>query len=91
MANTWWRDTGRHPRFFIVDAWAVYALLLVVLHLRVWTILVALTIFLILWVFELFGMSPAVAVRSLYTWIATVGFRFSRLGNHTYLNQRAAI
>jgi len=88
MTDTWWRDTGRHPRFFIVDARAVYGLLLVILHLRLWTIMVALAIFLILWVCELFGLSPVVAVRSLYTWLATGGLRWSHIGSHTWLNNR---
>lgn len=89
MSNeVYWRDTGRHPRFFFVDARAAWAILLVLFHLRLWTLITACAIILILWVVELFGLSPPVALRACYTYIITFGYRWNHIGNHEYINRR---
>ena len=36
-----WRDSARAPRFFFVDAKAVFPLLLFLLHIRLWTFMLA--------------------------------------------------
>lgn len=36
-----WRDSARSPRFFLVDAKAVFPILLWALHMRWWTFIVA--------------------------------------------------
>ena len=45
MADTssHWRDAARNPRFFFVDAYAAFPLILMLLHIRLWTFLVALS------------------------------------------------
>ena len=46
-----WRDAARTPRFFFVDAFAAFPLVLMLLHIRMWTFLVAIgamTFFMIL-------------------------------------------
>jgi len=40
--NTHWRDSARRPRFFLVDARAAFPLVLFLLHIRIWTAVVAL-------------------------------------------------
>lgn len=89
MANdVYWRDTARHPRFFLVDARVAYAFLLVLFHIRIWTILTALSVMIFLWVVEMFGLSPPVALRTFYIYIATLGYRWRHIGNHRYMNRR---
>lgn len=36
-----WRDSARFPRFFIFDARAVFPLMLWMLHIKLWTFVVA--------------------------------------------------
>lgn len=38
-----WRDSARSPKFFIFDAKAAFPLLLFLLHIRIWTFVVAMT------------------------------------------------
>mgnify|MGYP006327536373 FL=1 len=39
-----WRDSARIPRFFLIDARAAFPLLLFLLHIRVWSFLLALVV-----------------------------------------------
>ncbi|OGT31787.1 MAG: phosphoesterase [Gammaproteobacteria bacterium RIFCSPHIGHO2_12_FULL_35_23] len=41
MADAYWRDSARVPRFFSIDARAAFPLLLFLLHIRLWTFIVA--------------------------------------------------
>ena len=36
-ATSHWRDSARSPRFFIVDARAVFPVFLFLMHIRIWT------------------------------------------------------
>ena len=36
-----WRDVARTPRFFVVDAYASFPLVLMLLHIQLWTFLLA--------------------------------------------------
>ena len=36
-----WRDSSRNPRLFMVDAYAVFPLVLVILHIKSWTFMLA--------------------------------------------------
>ena len=60
---THWRDSARNPRFYIIDAYACFPFLLLFLHIRKWTFLLALlsTIFFIL--LERFGFTVPVFLR----------------------------
>ena len=37
----YWRDSARIPRFFMIDARAAFPLLFFLLHIRIWTFVVA--------------------------------------------------
>ena len=41
MAEGHWRDSARKPQFLGVDAGSAFQLLLFLLHIRVWTLIVA--------------------------------------------------
>lgn len=36
-----WRDSARYPRFFIFDARAVFPLMVWILHMKLWTFILA--------------------------------------------------
>lgn len=36
-----WRDSARTPRFFVMDAYAAFPLLIWLLHFRLWTFIMA--------------------------------------------------
>lgn len=58
-----WRDSARSPRFFIVDARAVFPVFLFLMHIRVWTgvlVIVATVLFAII---EHYGFTVPVFLR----------------------------
>jgi len=36
-----WRDSARTPRFYFIEGWATFPLLLFLLHIRLWTFILA--------------------------------------------------
>jgi len=65
-----WRDSGRIPRFFIVDARSFYPLILFLMHVRLWTFMVALIVALFFGLIEHYGYSMTVFLRMLRTFFA---------------------
>ena len=72
MADTraHWRDASRTPRFFFVDAYAAFPLVLMLLHIKLWTFLLALTTMTFFMVLERFKFTLPVFKRWLKTTIA---------------------
>lgn len=63
---TWhWRDSMRSPRFFMFDARAALPILLVVMHARLWTLILAVGCIVIFYVLERFGLTFEAALRRL--------------------------
>ena len=60
-----WRYTFKPARFFMLDARASVALLAFLLHIRVWTFLIAVTIFIALYVMERRGLDFPSALRAI--------------------------
>ncbi len=58
-----WRDSARNPRFFLIDARAAFPLLLFLLHIRIWTAVVALLAMTFFGLLERYGFSPVVFLR----------------------------
>ena len=61
--NAHWRDSSREPRFFFVSANAAYPILLLLIHIRWWTFLLALGTILVLATLEHFGLTPQKFIR----------------------------
>lgn len=70
MANAYWRDSARNPRFFMVDALAALPLVLFLLHIRLWTFYLAVTTVIFFAVLERFNFTVPVFVRWLRSSIA---------------------
>jgi intracellular multiplication protein IcmT len=75
--NAYWRDSARSARFFVVDAYAVLPLILFLLHIRWWTLTVALCATIFFGILERVGFSVPVFLRFMKTCIGGT-YKFSR-------------
>ncbi len=75
--DAYWRDSARNARFFLVDAYAVIPLVLFLLHIRWWTLTLALCTTIFFGILERVGFSVPVFCRFLKTCIGG-NYKFSR-------------
>ena len=61
-----WRDSARNPRFFFVDARAALFILLWLVHIRLWTFLLAIGALIIFGIMEYFNYTMPVALRVMH-------------------------
>ncbi|MCE6959683.1 IcmT/TraK family protein [Cereibacter sphaeroides] len=61
----YWRETHRQPRFLLFDGRITILLLLMVMHIRIWTIALTVIAIAILWWFGRKGVSPDSILRFL--------------------------
>jgi intracellular multiplication protein IcmT len=73
-----WRNTQKPTRFFMLDARAFLAILLFLLHARLWTFIFAIFIMFVFLFLERRGLTFPASLRALRAWI--VGVR--RPANH---------
>ncbi len=64
-----WRNSQKPARFFAVDARAFAAVFLCLIHLRFWTIMLAIVVMFLFWAFERRGLTFEAACRALRAWI----------------------
>jgi intracellular multiplication protein IcmT len=62
-ANANWRDSARTAKFFFIDAKAAFPIFLFLIHIRLWTFILALTIMIFFTVLNRFGYSVNVFLR----------------------------
>ena len=68
--RTWhWRNTMKPVRFFGFDARAGFFVILVLVHARLWTLCLMLSVLVIFWILERRGLSFASALRGLRRWL----------------------
>ena len=77
-----WRNTQKPARFFFLDARAFLAILLFLVHARLWTFVLAIILMLIFWALERQGLTFESALRALRSWF---------LGSRRPANSRRAI
>lgn len=65
-----WRDTGRVPRFFFIDARSTFPLLIFLVHIRMWTFFVAILTTVIFGAIEHFGFTTQKFTRAMRSYIA---------------------
>jgi intracellular multiplication protein IcmT len=63
-----WRDSARIPRFFFIDARASFPLLLFLLHIRIWSFVLAILAMAFFALLERYGFSVTVFLR----WIRSI-------------------
>ncbi len=64
-----WRDSARTPKFFFMDAYSAIPLLLFLLHIRLWTFMLACAVTGFFVLLNRFGFSVPVFVRWLRAFI----------------------
>ncbi|MGE3623391.1 MAG: IcmT/TraK family protein [Bdellovibrionales bacterium] len=69
MVDIHWRNTQKPVRFFILDARAFLAVLFFLVHMRLWTFVLAIAIMLTFWFFERRGLTFAASLRAIRCWI----------------------
>lgn len=82
MVDIHWRNTQKPVRFFFLDARVFIALLLFILHVRLWTFIALLCVLFAFWLFEQRGLTFPAALRAFRAWI---------LGRRRPANSRRAI
>jgi intracellular multiplication protein IcmT len=65
-----WRDSARNVRFWFIDFRAAYPLFLFLIHIRLWTLALALTATIFFTLLERYGFTVAVFARWLRCFIA---------------------
>ncbi len=70
VSQSHWRDSARSVRFFIWDGKTAFALLLCLLHIRLWTFMIAIAALLFFSLLNRFGFTPEIFVRWLRTTLA---------------------
>jgi intracellular multiplication protein IcmT len=65
-----WRDSARSARFFMIDARAAFPIFFFLMHIQVWTGLLAIVSMLFFGIIEHYGFTVPVFLRWLRTFIA---------------------
>jgi intracellular multiplication protein IcmT len=76
-----WRNTQKPARFFALDARAFFAILLFLVHARLWTFSIAILVMFLFWILERRGLTFEASLRAFRSWI---------LGRNRPANQRRA-
>ncbi|MBK2124407.1 IcmT/TraK family protein [Fangia hongkongensis] len=66
---THWRDSGRSPKFFIIEAQVFFPILLSLFHFRVWTLTLAVGMGILLLVLRYYNVTLKVFLLNLREWI----------------------
>lgn len=69
-AGAHWRDSARTARFFFIDAKAAFPIFLFLVHIRIWTFILALTIMVFFTILNRFGYGVEVFWRILRSMLA---------------------
>lgn len=65
-----WRDSARNVRLWFIDFRACFPLLFLLLHIRIWTFILAIFAIIFFTTLERFGFTPTVFLRWLRAYIA---------------------
>ena len=68
--NAHWRDSSRQVKFFFIDSKAAFPFVVFLLHMRMWTFILAVLMMLFFGVLARFGFTPPVFARWLRLLIA---------------------
>lgn len=63
VAQAHWRDSARPIKFFIWDGKAVFPMLLFLMHIQVWTFIIAFVAMMFFTILNRYGFSPIVFLR----------------------------
>lgn len=63
-----WRNTQKPVRFFAVDARAFLGILFLLVHFRIWVLVLCTVMMILFWAFERHGLAFGPALRALRSW-----------------------
>ena len=69
-SDTHWRDSARQPKFFMVDARAAFPLVIFILHITLWTFILAIVCMIFFAMLEKFGFTVTIFMRWIKSFIA---------------------
>lgn len=69
-SNAHWRDSARPAKFFVIDARAVFPVFFCLLHIRIWTMALALVATAFFATLNRYGFTPQVFGRWLRAFLA---------------------
>jgi len=69
-ANASWRDTARYPKFLFLDSRAVFPFFIFLVHIRLWTFIVAVVFMIFFSLLMRFGFTLGVFMRFLRAFFA---------------------
>ncbi len=69
--DTHWRNSMKPARFFMLDARAAWPVLVMLLHMRIYTMIFAVFVMLVFYLLEQRGLSFFSALRAFRVWIVT--------------------
>lgn len=69
LQNFHWRDTMREVRFFAFDARSAAPILLFIMHMRTWTLVLAILTMIAFSMLERRGLTFSAALRSFRSWM----------------------
>lgn len=64
-----WRNSQKVPRFFFMDARVTIFILLFLLHMRLWTLVLAVIFMILFWLLERRGLTFEAALRAFRSWV----------------------
>ncbi len=79
-----WRNSQKPVRFFMLDARAFLAILLFLVHVRIWTLVLAILAMLVFWFLERRGLTFGASLRAFRCWILSR----DRPANHRHVIRR---
>ena len=65
-----WRDSARNVKFWFVDFRATFPLLILLLHIRLWTLALSIVAIVFFTLLERFGFTPIVFLRWMRAYVA---------------------
>ncbi|CAL7959941.1 intracellular multiplication protein IcmT [Gammaproteobacteria bacterium] len=68
--NAHWRDSARHARFFFIDASVAFPLLVFLVHIKLWTFILAVIVMAFFTLLSRYGYTADVFLRILRSTLA---------------------
>ena len=69
-SNASWRDTARYPKFLFLDSRAVFPFVIFLLHIRMWTFILAVVFMLFFSLLMRFGFTLGIFARFIRSFVA---------------------
>lgn len=76
-----WRHTAETPKFGPIDARAMFPIVLVAFHARMWTLQLAIAVTVGFAILGIWRITPLEGLKAFWLWAASLGFRRGHIGH----------